>query len=93
MTKDELREALHREMLFYYFAQREPRLEIRTGESLLRAVGRKMQQYADSGFPRPITESDIEMLCNCSFAGLFHYDFEKGAEKIAELKDELMQID
>ena len=30
MTKDELREALHREMLFYYFAQREPQLEIRT---------------------------------------------------------------
>ena len=30
MTEDELREALHREMLFYYFAQREPRLEIRT---------------------------------------------------------------
>ena len=39
MTKDELREALHREMLFYYFAQREPRLEIRTGESLISAVG------------------------------------------------------
>lgn len=38
MTKDELQEALHREMLFYYFAQRVPRLEIRTGESLLSAV-------------------------------------------------------
>ena len=93
MTKDELREALHREMLFYYFAQREPRLKIRTGESLISAVWRKMQPYADCGFPRPITEADIEMLCNCSFAGLFHYDLEKGAEKIARLKDELMQID
>ena len=30
MTEDELREALHREMLFYYFAQREPQLEILT---------------------------------------------------------------
>lgn len=29
MTKDELCEVLHREMLLYYFAQREPRLEIR----------------------------------------------------------------
>ena len=89
MTKDELREALHREMLFYYFAQREPRLEIRTGEPLISAVERKMQPYADCDFPRPITETDIEMLCNCSFAGLFHYDLEKGAEKIAELKQEL----
>lgn len=89
MTNEELREAIHREMLFYYFAQREPRLEIRTGESLISAVGRKMQPYADCGFPRPITEADIEMLCNCSFAGLFHYDLEKGAEKIAELKQEL----
>ncbi len=43
MTKDELCEALHREMLFYYFAQREPRLEIRTGESLISAVWRKVQ--------------------------------------------------
>ena len=93
MTKDKLCEALHREMLFYYFAQRKPRLEIHTGESLISAVGRKMQTYADCGFPRQITEADIEMLCNCSFAGLFHYDFEKGAEKIARLKDELMQID
>ena len=93
MTKEELREALHREMLFYYFAQCEPRLEIRTGESLISAVWRKMHPYADCGFPRPITEADIEMLCNCSFAGLFHYDLEKGAEKIARLKDELMQID
>ena len=92
MTKDELREALHREMLFYYFAQREPRLEIRTGESLLRAVGRKMQQYADSGFPRPITESDIEMLCNCSFAGLFCYDLEAGDERIAQLEQELKSL-
>ena len=58
MTKDELREALHREMLFYYFAQREPRLEIRTGESLISAVWRKMQPYAECGFPRPITEAD-----------------------------------
>ena len=89
MTKDELREALHREMLFYYFAQREPQLEIRTGETLLSAVGRKMQPYADCGFPRPITEADIEMLCNCSFAGLFHYDLEVGAKKIAQLKQEL----
>ena len=64
MTKEELREILHRELLFYYFAQREPRLEIYTGESLISAVGRKMQPYAGCGFPRPITEADIEMLCN-----------------------------
>ena len=51
MTKDELCEALHREKLLYYFAQREPRLEIRTGESLVSAVWRKMQPYADCGFP------------------------------------------
>lgn len=89
MTKDELCEALHREMLFYYFAQREPWLEIRAGESLISAVGRKMQPYADCGFPRAITEADIEMLCNCSFAGLFHYDLEVGAKKIAQLKQEL----
>ena len=89
MTKDELREALHREMLFYYFAQREPRLEIRTGEPLISAVGRKMLSYADCGFPRLITEADIEMLCNCSFAGLFCYDIEKGAERIAELQEML----
>ena len=89
MTKEELQEALHREMLFYYFAQREPRLEIRTGESLMSAVWRKMQPYADCGFLRPITEADIEMLCNCSFAGLFCYDIEKGAEKIAELQEML----
>ena len=89
MTKDELCEALHREMLFYYFAQRDPRLEIRAGESLMSAVGRKMQLYSDCGFPRPIIEADIEMLCNCSFAGLFHYDLERGAEKIAQLKQEL----
>ena len=88
MTKDELREALHREMLFYNFAQPEPRLEIRTGESLISAVWRKMQPYADCGFPRPITEADIEMLCNCSFAGLFCYDLEAGAERIAELEQE-----
>ena len=92
MTKDELCEALHREMLFYYFAQREPRLEIRTGESLISAVWRKVQPYADYGFPRPITEADIEMLCNCSFAGLFHYDLEKGAEKIVRLKQELKSL-
>ena len=89
MTKDELREALHREMLFYYFAQRETRLEIRTGESLISAVWCKMQPYADCGFPLPITEADIEMLCNCSFAGLFLYDLEKGAERITQLKQEL----
>ena len=89
MTKDELREALHREMLFYYFAQREPRLEIRTGEPLISAVWRKMQPYANCGFPRAITEADIEMLCNCSFAGLFLYDLEKGAERITQLKQEL----
>ena len=89
MTKEELREALHREMLFYYFAQPEPRLEIRTGESLISAVWRKMQPYVNCGFPRPITEADIEMLCNCSFAGLFHYDLEKGAEKIVQLKQAL----
>ena len=89
MTKDELGEALHREMLFYYFAQREPRLEVRTGESLISAVGRKMQPYANCGFPRPITEADIEMLCNCSFAGLFRYDLEAGAKRIAALKQEL----
>ena len=76
-------------MLFYYFAQREPRLEIRTGESLISAVCRKMQPYTDCGFPRSITEADIEMLCNCSFAGLFHYDLEVGAKKIAQLKQEL----
>lgn len=92
MTKDELREALHREMLYYYFAQREPRLEIRTGESLISAVWRKMQPYADCGFPRPITESDVEMLCNCSFAGLFLYDLEKEAEKIDRLKQELKSL-
>ena len=89
MTKDEQREALHREMLFYYFAQREPQLEIRTGESLISAVERKMQPYADCGFPRPITEADIEMLCNCSFAGLFCYDLDAGAERIAQFKQEL----
>ena len=92
MTKDELREALHPEMLFYYFAQRETRLEIRTGESLISAVWRKMRPYADCGFPRAITEADIEMLCNYSFAGLFHYDLEKGAEKIAQLKQELKSL-
>ena len=92
MTKDELQEALHRDMLFYYFAQREPRLEIRTGESLISAVWRKMQTYADCGFPRPITKDDIEMLCNSSFAGLFHYDLEKGAEKIAQLQQELNSL-
>ena len=92
MTKDELREALHREMLFYYFAQREPRLEIRTGESLISAVGRKMQPYTEYGFPRPITEADIETLCNCSFAGLFHYDLEAGAERILQLQQELKSL-
>ena len=92
MTKDELCEALHREMLFYYFAQREPRLEIRTGESLMSAVCRKMQPYADCGFPRPITETDIEMLCNCSFAGLFRYDLEAGAERILQLQQELKSL-
>ena len=92
MTKDELREALHREMLFYYFAQRETRLEIRTGESLISAVGRKMRPYADCGFPRAITEADIEMLCNCSFAGLFCYDLEAGAERIAQLEQELKSL-
>ena len=89
MTKDELREALHREMLFYYFAQQETRLEIRTGEPLISAVWRKMRPYADRSFPRAITEADIEMLCNCSFARLFHYDLESGAERIAHLKQEL----
>ena len=92
MTKDELREALHREMLFYYFAQPEPRLEIHTGESLISAVWRKVQPYAECGIPRPTTESDIEMLCNCSFAGLFHYDLEKGAERIAQHKQELKSL-
>ena len=92
MTKDELCEALHREMLFYYFAQREPRLEIRSGESLMSAVCRKMQPYADCGFPRPITETDIEMLCNCSFAGLFRYDLEAGAERILQLQQELKSL-
>ena len=62
MTKEELREALHREMLFYYFAQREPRLEIRTDESLVSAVRRKMQPYTDCGFPRPTTEADYKQL-------------------------------
>lgn len=92
MTKDELCESLHREMLFYYFVQREPRLEIRTGESLISAVCRKMQPYAECGFPRPITEVDIEMLCNCSFAGLFHYDLEAGAERIVQLEQELKSL-
>ena len=92
MTKEELQETLHREMLFYYFAQREPRLEIRTGESLISAVGRKMKPYADCGFPRPITEADIEMLCNCSFAGLFCYDLEAGAKRIAQLKQKLNSL-
>ena len=92
MTKEELCEALHQEMLFYYFAQPEPLLEIRTGESLISAVGRKMQPYADCGFPRPITEADIEMLCNCSFAGLFRYDLEAGSERIAQLKQELESL-
>lgn len=89
MTKEELQEALHREMLLYYFAQREPRLEVRTGESLISAVWRKMQPYADCGFPRQITEADIEMLCNCSFAGLFRYDLEASAKRIVQLKQEL----
>ena len=92
MTKDELCEALHREMLFYYFAQREPRIEIRARESLLSAVRRKMQPYAECGFPRPITEADIDMLCNCSFAGLFHYDLEAGAKRIAQLEQELKSL-
>ena len=92
MIEDELCEALHREMLLYYFAQREPRLEIRTGESLISAVWRKMQPYADYGFPRPITETDIEMLCNCSFAGLFCYDLEAGAKRIAQIKQELNSL-
>ena len=92
MTKYELQETLHREMLFYYFAQREPRLEIRTGESLISAVWRKMLPYADCGFPRPITEADIEMLCNCSFAGLFCYDLVAGAERITQLKQELKSL-
>ena len=92
MIKYKLREALHQEMLFYYFAQREPRLEIRTGESLISAVWRKMLPYADCGFPRPITEADIEMLCNCSFAGLFCYDLEAGAERITQLKQELKSL-
>ena len=92
MTKEELCEALHREMLFYYFAQREPRLEVRTGESLISAVGRKMQPYANCGFPRPITEADIEMLCNCSFAGVFRYDLEAGAERIAQLEQKLKSL-
>ena len=92
MTKDELREALNREMLFHYFAQREPLLEIRKGESLISAVWRKMQPYANYGFPRPITEADIEMLYNCSFAGLFHYDLETGAKRIAQLKQELNSL-
>ena len=92
MTKDELCEALHREMLFYYFAQREPRLEIRSGESLMSAVCRNMQPYPDCGFPRPITETDIEMLCNCSFAGLFRYDLEAGAERILQLQQELKSL-
>ena len=92
MTKEELCEALHREMLFYYFAQRVPRLEVRMGESLISAVWRKMQPYADCGFPRPITEADIEMLCNCSFAGLFCYDLEAGAERITQLKQELKSL-
>ena len=92
MTKEELCEALHRELLFYYFAQREPRLEIRTSESLMSAVWRKMQPYADCGFPRPITEADIEMLCNCSFAGLFRYNLEAGAESIAQLTQELNSL-
>ena len=92
MTKDELREAIHREMLFYYFAQREPRLEIRSGEPLISAVGRKMQPYANCGFPSPITEADIEMLCNCSFAGLFHYNLEAGAERILQLQQELKSL-
>ena len=93
MTTDELREALHREMLFYYFAQPDPQVEIRTGESLVSAVARKMQYYADCGFPREITDADIEMLCNCSFAGLFHYDLEKGAVKIAQLREELAKVE
>ena len=92
MTKDELCEVLHREMLFFYFAQREPWLEIRAGESLISAVWRKMQPYANCGFPRPISEADIEMLCNCSFAGLFRYDLEAGAKRIAQLKQELSSL-
>ena len=92
MTKAKLREILHRELLFYYFAQREPRHEVRTGESLISAVGRKMQPYAGYGFPRPITEPDIEKLCNCSFAGLFRYDLEAGAERIAQLEQKLKSL-
>ena len=55
MTKDELRETLHREMLFYYFAQQNPMLEIRKNESLMSAVWRKMQPYAACGFQSAIT--------------------------------------
>ena len=92
MTKEELRETLHREMLFYYFAQQNPMLEIRKNESLMSAVWRKMQPYAACGFPRAITESDIEMLCNSSFAGLFQYDLEKGAKKITQLRNKYERV-
>jgi hypothetical protein len=51
-----------------------------------------MQPHADCGFSRPITEADIEMLCNCSFAGLFCYDLEAGAERIAKLEQELESL-
>lgn len=79
-------------MLFYYFAQRDTMLEIRKNESLMSAVWRKMQPYAACGFPRAITESDIEMLCNSSFAGLFQYDLEKGAKKITQLRNEYERV-
>lgn len=92
MIQDELREMLHREMLCYYFAQREPMLEIRKDESLMSAVWRKMQPYAACGFPRAITESDVEMLCNSPFARLFQYDLKKGAEKITQLRDEYERV-
>lgn len=87
MIQDELRE-----MLFYYFAQREPMLESRKDESLMSAVWRKMQSYAACGFPRAITESDVEMLCNTPFARLFQCDLKRGAEKITQLRNEYERV-
>lgn len=71
MTKDELRETLHREMLFYYFAQQNPMLEIRKNESLMSAVWRKMQPYAACGFrvqlPNPTSKCSATVpLQDCS---------------------------
>ena len=57
MTKDKLREALHREMLFYYSAQRESRLEIRTASRWLVPFGVRR-----SPTPTAVLIDDVEHL-------------------------------